>query len=159
VKVFNLACEHGHAFEGWFASGDDFESQQARGLMRCPSCDSAVVRKLPAAPHLNFNNSPEPRSPQRTAAAPSAPAPAPAELTPAQAEARALVLQTLHKLITESEDVGERFAEVARKIHYGEDEQRSIRGVASVEERHALEDEGIDIISFPVPGGIKETLQ
>lgn len=143
MKVINLRCDQEHAFEGWFASEDDYVSQSGRGLVHCPVCDSAVVRKLPSAPHLNIGN-----------AQPARPMPVPG-MTPAQMQ----LLESVRQLIASSEDVGERFVEEARKIHYEEAERRSIRGVASAEDRAALEDEGIDVLTVPWPVGAKETMQ
>lgn len=143
MKVINLRCDQEHAFEGWFGSEDDYVSQSERGLVHCPVCDSAGVRKLPSAPHLNIGN---PRQARQT--------PVPG-MTPAQMR----LLESVRQLIAASEDVGERFVEEARKIHYKEAEQRSIRGVASAEDRAVLEDEGIDILTVPWPLGVKETMQ
>jgi len=142
MKVINLRCEHEHAFEGWFASGDDYLSQSERGLVRCPVCDSAVVRKLPSAPHLNIGHANQPPPPPVDA------------MTP-----QMRLLEQVRRLIAASEDVGDRFVEEARKIHYEEAGQRSIRGIASNEERAALEDEGIDVLTVPWPLVPKDTLQ
>lgn len=143
MKVINLRCDQEHAFEGWFASEDDYVSQSGRGLVHCPVCDSAAVRKLPSAPHLNIGN-----------AQPARQTPVPG-MTPAQMQ----LLESVRQLIAASEDVGERFVEEARKIHYEEAERRSIRGIASAEDRAALEDEGIDVLTVPWPVGAKETMQ
>lgn len=164
MKVFDLGCAAGHAFEGWFASAVDYESQQARALVRCPVCDSASVRKLPSAPHLNLGNAAQPTE-QVTGSgskAPSAPAGGAGASTAVAApspELRAKVLETLQRLINETEDVGTQFAEVARKMHYGEDEARNIRGVTTPEERAELEDEGIDVLTLPWIGPPKGDLQ
>ena len=162
MKVYNLACEAGHRFEGWFGSAEDHADQERRGLLRCPVCDSAGVRKLPAAPRLNLGAATA--SGVREAA--TAPAAAgggegarPVASAAGDGPLRAALMQALHKLVTDSEDVGERFAEVARKIHYGEDEARNIRGVATEEERTALADEGIDVLTLPWAAPAKGSLQ
>ena len=156
MKVLNLQCSHGHAFEGWFASHDDYESQRERGLVSCPLCNDAEVTKMPSAPRLNLGH-----GTQDTAATPSAqPAAASqevAQMTPQHLQAA--WMKMVRHVMANTEDVGTQFAEEARKIHHGETEQRNIRGQASREETQALLDEGIDILPLPVPVGLKEPLQ
>jgi hypothetical protein len=139
MKVFNLCCASEHAFEGWFASLVEFERQSDEGLLRCPICDSADVRRLPTAPRLNLG-------------AIDSPAPPPFDST-------RKLLESLREAIASSEDVGERFAEEARRIHYMEAKPRNIRGIANAEERLALAEEGIEILSLPAPLPPKESLQ
>lgn len=151
MKVLNLQCSHGHAFEGWFASHEDFETQRERGLLTCPVCNDAEVSKLPSAPRLNLG-----------AQEAVVPAPAPstqevAQITPQHLQAA--WMQMVRHVMANTEDVGAKFAEEARKIHYGETENRNIRGQASREETEALLDEGIEILPLPVPAGLKEPLQ
>ncbi len=134
MKVLDLQCSHGHVFEGWFASHDDYESQRERGLLTCPVCEDAQVNKMLSAPRLNLAQTP----PQQMQAA---------------------MLKMVRHVMANTEDVGNRFAEEARKIHHGEAQERSIRGQASREETEALLDEGIDILPLPVPAGLKEPLQ
>ena len=154
MKVLNLQCSHGHAFEGWFASHDDYASQRERGLVSCPVCNDAEVTKMPSAPRLNLGHD-----------APAA-APVPAEAAAVQDVAQmtpqhlqAAWMKMVRHVMAHTEDVGAQFAEEARKIHYGETENRNIRGQASREETEALLDEGIDILPLPVPAGLKEPLQ
>ena len=154
MKVLNLQCSHGHAFEGWFASHDDYASQRERGLVSCPVCNDAEVTKMPSAPRLNLGQD-----------APVA-APVPAEPAAVQEVAQmtpqhlqAAWMKMVRHVMANTEDVGAQFAEEARKIHYGETENRNIRGQASREETEALLDEGIDILPLPVPAGLKEPLQ
>jgi hypothetical protein len=164
MKVLDLQCRHGHAFEGWFASQGDYESQRERGLLTCPVCNDAEVSKKLSAPRLNLGRSPEPAVPVAEAskaqpAATAAPAPA-LPATPALPQAlQAAMLKMVRHVMANTEDVGQQFAEEARKIHYGEAENRNIRGQASREETEALLDEGIDILPLPVPAGLKEPLQ
>ncbi|MDH0868366.1 DUF1178 family protein [Mitsuaria sp. GD03876] len=159
MLVLNLACAAGHAFEGWFASSSDFESQQQRGLLSCPLCNSADVRRMPSAPRLNLSSAPDP------AAASSRPAPAPSEAAteggvPAIAmQLQRQVMKAVRTMIANTEDVGDRFASEARRIHYGETEQRGIRGQATPEQARELADEGIDIVALPVPDALKDPLQ
>jgi len=147
MKVLNLQCGHAHGFEGWFASEGDFQDQLARGLVECPLCGDARVSKLPSAPRLNLG-APEPRAPakQEVMAAP------PAQL-------QAAWMQLVRQVMASTEDVGERFAEEARKIHYGESEERGIRGQASAEETQALLEEGVPVLPLPIPKGLKGPLQ
>jgi hypothetical protein len=151
MKVFNLQCGSHHMFEGWFASEEDYASQVERGLLECPLCADKAVHKLPSAPRLNLGAA-ETTVPARTA-----------QQTvvaggPAQA-LQAAYLQLARRIVSETEDVGERFAEEARKIHYGETEERGIRGRASREETEALMEEGIAVMPLPLPEGLKGPLQ
>jgi hypothetical protein len=154
MKVFDLQCSQGHLFEGWFGSDDDFQAQTARGLLACPLCNDAEVRRLPSAPRLNLSGA---QAPQAT------PAAAPAATTTATvartADMQSAWLQAMRQLVERTEDVGERFAEEARRIHYGEVAQRGIRGQASPEERQALLDEGIETVAIPLPASMKGPLQ
>lgn len=150
MKVLNLQCSHAHAFEGWFASEDDFQGQLARGLVECPLCGDAAVAKMPSAPRLNFGAS-EPKAPA---------APARQEVVNApNAQLQAAWMQMVKQVMANTEDVGEKFAEEARKIHYGETEERGIRGQASKEETQALLEEGIGVLPLPIPKGLKGPLQ
>ncbi|MBI5276096.1 MAG: DUF1178 family protein [Burkholderiales bacterium] len=142
MKVLNLHCRQDHAFEGWFASEEDFQGQLARGLVECPMCGDAEVTKLPTAPRLNLGAKPQQQ--QEVMAAPDA-------------NLQREWLQVMRRLVAQSEDVGERFAEEARRIHYGEVEERAIRGQASAEQTRELLEEGISVM--PVPIALKEPLQ
>lgn len=164
MLVLNLACEAGHAFEGWFASATDFESQQARGLLSCPLCNSAAVRRMPSAPRLNLSSAAEPTTAKsRTSGAevPSLPSGSsmPDGVPPIAIEMQKQVLQAVRTLMAKTEDVGDRFATEARRIHYGEAEERGIRGRATPDEARELADEGIDIVALPVPDALKDPLQ
>ena len=152
MKVLNLQCSHAHVFEGWFASEDDFQGQLARGLVECPLCGDGQVAKMPSAPRLNLGAS-EPKAP--------APASGKQEVMNAapNAQLQAAWMQLVKQVMANTEDVGERFAEEARKIHYGETEERGIRGQASREETQALLEEGIGVLPLPVPKGLKGPLQ
>lgn len=145
MKVLNLRCVHDHRFEGWFASNDEFESQQQRGLVDCPMCGDKAIERLPAAPRLNTLAL---REPQRT--------PPPAE---PHAQMQQRWLQAVRHVMDNTEDVGERFPEEARRIHYGEAQERGIRGRASREDADALRDEGIEILAVPMPPALKGPLQ
>lgn len=153
MKVFNLQCALGHGFEGWFGSDEDYQSQGRRGLLTCPMCGSAEIARLPSAPRLNLSGA---QAPQPVPATPSATTPAP---TPERAQAEALFLQAVRHVLAHTEDVGPRFAEEARRIHYGETEQRNIRGQASADEARTLREEGIEVMSLPIPDALKGPLQ
>lgn len=156
MKVFDLVCEHAHPFEGWFASAEAFDKQLAEAIVRCPVCDSAQVRRTPSAPRLNLSSPAEKRpDPAENAPAPGAQTTA----MPTVEQLRALWLEAARHLVRNTEDVGVRFAEEARRIHYREAPERGIRGVTTAAEREELEDEGIDVFSFPIPAAAEEPLQ
>ena len=146
MKVLNLRCPNDHRFEGWFASSDDFESQQGRGLVGCPVCGDTEVSRLPSAPRLNVSGARE-----------EVPASPPQDATEAQLQGA--WLRAMRHMVENTEDVGERFPEEARRIHYGEVEERGIRGRASREDADALREEGIEVMAVPVPPALKGTLQ
>lgn len=152
MKVLNLRCAHDHGFEGWFASETDFVDQNARGVVECPMCGNQQVTRLPSAPRLNLSGAREPATPD--AVAPSAPSAA-AVAEPSAAQMQAMWLRAVQQVLKTTEDVGERFPEEARRIHYGETAQRGIRGQASVEERAALAEEGIEVMPLPLPASLK----
>jgi hypothetical protein len=153
MKVLNLRCANGHGFEGWFASDEDFMGQNGRGLVECPLCADKVVTRLPSAPRLNLSGAREAEPGAAALALAAKPqAPQPADL-------QAAFMKAVREMVQRTEDVGPRFAEEARRIHYGEAPERGIRGKASPEEREALRDEGIETFSLPLPPGFDEPLQ
>jgi hypothetical protein len=145
LKVFNLHCEQGHAFEGWFASAEAFDAQAAGGQVQCPVCGSTAISKALSAPRLNLGA--EPPQQRQVAAMP----------TPEQLQA--LFLKMAREIVASTEDVGEKFAEEARRIHYKEAPERGIRGVTSKEEADALEEEGIKVVPMPFANLLKDPLQ
>ncbi len=137
--VFDLECRAGgHRFEGWFGSASDFESQKTRGLLACPSCSSSSVSKLPTAKI------------KRGAEEPTQNLPAPQQAGP-QPTKEQLMMALVERILTTSENVGDKFPEEARRIHREEAPARSIRGVASKEQAEQLIDEGIPVLPLPVP--------
>ena len=172
MKVLDLQCSQGHSFEGWFGSQGDYDAQRARGLVTCPVCnDSEIVKKL-SAPRLNLGHaavagkvSSNPSGPTDTGL--QSPTDVPPLPTPnlSSSEVRsvqqlqAAMLHMVRHVMAHTEDVGPQFAEEARKIHYGEKEERSIRGQATREETEALIEEGIDVVPLPVPDHLKGPLQ
>jgi len=152
MKVLNLRCEHDHAFEGWFASEDDFQDQSARGVVACPLCGALQVHRLPSAPRLNLSGARAPVAPEASAEPPTRALPEPAAL-------QALWLEAVSHVIQNTEDVGDRFPEEARRMHYGESEERAIRGQASVRETVDLLEEGIEVMPLSMLPALKQTLQ
>lgn len=145
MKVFNLRCSNGHGFEGWFASEDDFLDQNGRGLIECPLCADRIVKRTPSAPRLNLSAAGEPQEPTAT--------------TVSMPDLQAAWLHAVRQVMAHTEDVGERFADEARRIHYGESEQRGIRGQATPQQRAELHDEGIEVVALPLPRGLEGPLQ
>ncbi len=176
MKVLDLHCAHQHSFEGWFASEDDFQSQLSRGLVTCPLCSDANITKMLSAPRLNLSSArgePQARSsetatvdtPDHHTTPAAAPTSLPVPLSPqevaslAPAQLQAAWMQMVRHVVANTEDVGHQFSEEARKMHYGESEQRNIRGHASAEETEALLDEGIQVMPLPMPDALKGPLQ
>lgn len=156
MKVLDLQCRHGHVFEGWFGSHEDFSAQRENGLLTCPMCSDTEVSKMPSAPRLNLGHA---DTTVRASAvdAPQAPTQEPAQILSRQMQGAWMSL--VRHVLAHTEDVGTKFAEEARKIHHGEAQDRHIRGQASREETEALLEEGIDILPLPIPAGLKEPLQ
>lgn len=145
MKVLNLRCSNGHGFEGWFASDDEFMEQNGGGMLQCPLCADSVITRMPSAPRLNLSGARDPE-------------PSPAnEVQPA--DLQALWLKTVRHVIAHTEDVGERFAEEARRIHYGEVPRRGIRGQVDPQQRDELLEEGIEIIALPMPRALDGPVQ
>ncbi|HJV63397.1 MAG TPA: DUF1178 family protein [Albitalea sp.] len=153
MKVLDLCCPNGHRFEGWFASDEDFRSQSASGLIECPLCADTSITRLPSAPRLNVSGAREPQAPQSPQTTAEAGAPT-VEMT-----MQAAWLRAVQHVMNNTVDVGERFAQEARRIHYGEVDEYAIRGRATRDEAEALRDEGIEIMALPVPPALKGPLQ
>jgi len=151
IIIYDLECEYSHRFEGWFRSNDDYETQREQKLLTCPECGTSAIRKVPSKINIGSKQSDTKRvdAPHNGDASPAA---LPAAKTNSVDVATAFVMarQAIQALISHSEDVGDRFAEEARKIHYEEAPVRAIRGQASIEEFEELRDEGIEIIALPV---------
>ncbi len=162
MKVFNLKCVHGHAFEGWFKSHLAFEEQQAQGLLTCPFCDSNDIEKTLSAPRLNLSSAGEPADADLpTAADPAASRGQAAVMTspPGGAPALAAALKMVREMLAQSEDVGERFAEEARAMHANELPARPIHGQTSLETAQELAEEGIPVVAIPFGNLLKTPLQ
>ncbi|CAN7504706.1 DUF1178 family protein [Caballeronia sp. LjRoot29] len=161
MKVLDLKCSHDHRFEGWFASTDEFESQLSRKLVACPVCSTTEVSRMPSAPRLNLlagrSSSSSDQGEKEAASSGAAQAVRPTQDADQALQARAL--QFMREILAKTENVGDRFAEEARRMHYDEAPARNIRGVATSEDAHALMEEGIDVMPLPVPAALKEPLQ
>ncbi len=157
LKVFDLQCENGHVFEGWFGTDGNFESQQARGLLTCPVCNSQKVSKKLTASRINRGRSRGLSSAHASESLPEVmPETSPggdralaAPVTEQLAQLQAQVMQKVREIVRNTENVGPRFAEEALRMHHGESEERAIRGTATAEERETLADEGVTVLPIP----------
>ncbi|MBC7602981.1 MAG: DUF1178 family protein [Ramlibacter sp.] len=145
MKVLNLQCASAHAFEGWFGSEDDFQKQVAAGQVECPLCGDNAIHKMPSAPRINLGAQ-RPETKHEVVNTPDV-------------AMQAAWMRAVREVIAKTEDVGERFPEEARRMHYGEVEERGIRGEAPREEAEALLEEGIGVMPLPIPRALKEPLQ
>ena len=140
---YALNCDQGHEFESWFPSSSAYDKQAKRGLLSCPQCGSAKIDKAIMAPRLSGTN---------RETAPEAPAPKNpvAMLSPQEREIRTKLKELRDHLTKNAENVGQKFPEQARKMHYGEIEHRSIYGEASPEEAKGLAEEGVEFHPLPI---------
>lgn len=139
MKVLNLRCANGHAFEGWYGSEAEFAEQNGSAQIECPLCADHAISRMPTAPRLNLSGAREPA----------------VEVVNLQAQ----WLAAARHVVENTEDVGDRFASEARRIHHGEAAERGIRGQASAEERAELLDEGIEVMALALPAALKDRLQ
>jgi hypothetical protein len=135
VIRFTLACEHEHEFEAWFRNNDDYEGQRGRGLVECPACGSTKVEKALMAPAVSTG-----RKKEKIALA----------MGDAQKQAMAQLRAIGAKMRENADYVGDRFAEEARKIHFGEADARGIYGEATPDEARALVEDGVDFLPIPI---------
>jgi hypothetical protein len=157
---YTLVCNKRHEFESWFANSAAYDKQAKRGLVTCPVCGSAKVEKALMAPRLARADTPPTRKAaptQPTPASPAEAAPAAAQpstpvamISPQEQEFRQKLRELRDHLVKNAENVGPRFPEEARKMHYGEAEHRSIYGVASPEDAKELHEEGIEFSPLPM---------
>lgn len=161
MKVYNLACPLDHRFEGWFASEGDCLAQQDKGMLACPVCDSTEITRMPSAPHIGKLSSAELAIPKVESENLSGGVVAltGSDHSQLEAQVQAAFLRGMRELMGRSEDVGDSFADEARKIHYKESPERSIRGQTTLDEAEALREEGIDVLSMPMIPALKNTLQ
>jgi hypothetical protein len=147
---YTLRCDRGHAFESWFQSSSAYESQEKRKLVNCPACGSAKVERAIMAPQIVSKKSREAAVP---APAPAADVTAPAStplMMAQERELRAKLKELRDHIVKNADNVGERFPNEARKMHYGDIEHRAIYGEASPDEARALIDEGVEVSPLPV---------
>jgi hypothetical protein len=150
--VYDLSCEAGHRFEGWFGSSADYEDQRARGLLDCPHCGSREVAKAPMAPAVPAKGN------QRAEHLPAAPKAEPQQqaanlpIPPEMARAFAALAKAQAEALKQSAWVGDKFAEKSRAMHYGEETPAPIHGQTSLAEAKALAEEGVPIapVLFPL---------
>lgn len=134
MKVFNLQCEEGHSFEGWFRSEEEFITQNSQGLFACPICENSSINRMPSAAHIQSNKTRVSNQSNHNI----------------NGEVQKKLLEVAKQILKDSEYVGSGFAEEARKIHRNESEMRSIHGTATYEESKELKEEGIDILTLPM---------
>jgi hypothetical protein len=151
---YTLRCDRGHAFESWFQSSSAYESQEKRKLVNCPVCGSAKVERAIMAPQIVSKKGRDIAAPEPA----SAPAPAPGVTAPAstplmmaqERELRAKLRELRDHIVKNADNVGERFPNEARKMHYGDIEHRPIYGEASPDEARSLIEEGVEVSPLPV---------
>jgi hypothetical protein len=151
---YTLRCEREHNFESWFQNSGAYDSQVKRKLVSCPVCESVKIEKAIMAPRIVGKKGRERTEPVATPAAPAAEAPVAAGSTPLlmaqERELRAKIKELRDHIVKNADNVGEKFPNEARKMHYGEIEHRPIYGEASPEEAKSLIDEGVEVSPLPV---------
>ena len=149
---YSLHCDRGHTFESWFQSSSAYESQEKRKLVNCPLCGSAKVERAIMAPRIvgkkgrnsQSNDAAVPAQPAEVTAAGSTPL-----LMAQERELRAKLKELRDHIVKNADNVGERFPNEARKMHYGDIEHRPIYGEASPDEARSLIDEGVEVSPLP----------
>jgi hypothetical protein len=150
---YALVCDKGHDFESWFADSAAYDKQRKRKLVVCPVCDSPKVEKAIMAPRITTKKGKRPAMDvpapvaSETAAGPPAPV---AMISPQEMEFRSKLKELREHLVKNAENVGAKFPDEARKMHYGEIEHKSIYGVATPQEAKELLEEGIECHPLPV---------
>lgn len=152
---YALVCERKHNFEIWFNNSADYDKQRKRGLVSCPTCDSTKVEKAIMAPAIGRGGRKrsepiETPAPTTTEAPSTPPSENVAMMSPQEKEIRTKLKELRDHLIRNADNVGKKFSEEARKMHYGETEHRSIYGEASPQEAKELHDEGIEFHPLPI---------
>ena len=176
MKVLDLQCQQQHAFEGWFGSEEDYQSQLKRGLIECPLCGDAKITKMLSAPRINLGKARDadakpaqtlPQAMNESSNSSSDVAVTPAKPVPEQratvspeiaAVMQAAWMEVAKHVMANTEDVGSSFAAEARKIHYGEADERAIRGQATPDQTMELIEDGIDVMPLPISESLKRTL-
>jgi hypothetical protein len=133
VIIYDLKCNKGHAFEGWFKDRETWVSQNSQNLVSCPVCNSSNIEIVPSSITIMGKDSRAENKSQNK------------EISPTTA------LKMLHQYIDKNfEDVGDKFADVALKIHYGDEEKRNIKGTSTPQEEENLKEEGVQFIKIPL---------
>ncbi len=133
-----MQCQFGHSFEGWFRSAEDFTSQNDKGLLICPTCDNNCISRLPSAAHIQPTKATVDRSKTQSL-----------NDQVLNVEVKKKLLQVAEQILKDSEDVGDQFANEARRIHRKQSDMRTIHGTATSEESKELKEEGIDVVPLP----------
>lgn len=149
---YALRCARGHEFESWFQSSSAYDSQHKRGLVACPTCGSPEVEKAIMAPRLARKGKPQPATQPMTAPAEDA-SPTPLVMAPHERELVAKLKELRDHVLKNADNVGKKFPDEARKMHYGDIEHRAIYGEATTEEARALIDEGVEVAPLPILPG------
>jgi hypothetical protein len=148
---YTLRCERGHEFDSWFQSSSAYDSQHKRGLVACPACESTKVAKAIMAPRIarkgKSRSAPEPVAPTEDTTSTSL------VMAPQERELLSKLKELRDHVLKNADDVGKKFPDETRKMHYGDIEHRAIYGEATAEEAHALVDEGIEVAALPVLPG------
>jgi hypothetical protein len=153
---YSLRCERGHAFESWFQSSSAYESQEKRKLVNCPACGSTKVERAIMAPQIVSKRGRDIAAPTSASAPAAAPAadvaaqPSTPLLMAQERELRAKLKELRDHIVKNADNVGERFPNEARKMHYGDIEHRPIYGEASPDEARSLIEEGVEVSPLPV---------
>jgi hypothetical protein len=148
---YTLNCNKGHSFESWFADSGAYDKQARRGLVTCPHCGSAKVEKAIMAPRLSSTARKRNASVNTPDAADTTQGNQPvAMMSPQEKEFRTKLKELREHITKNADDVGQKFPEEARKMHYGETEHRSIYGVASPDDAKELAEEGIAFHPIPI---------
>ncbi|MDZ4367857.1 MAG: DUF1178 family protein [Afipia sp.] len=149
---YALRCDHGHAFESWFQSSAAYDSQHKRGLVACPTCNSTKVEKAIMAPRIarkgKFKSAPDP-----VAAPAEGTASTSLVMAPQERELLSKLKELRDHVLKNADNVGNKFPDEARKMHYGDIEHRAIYGEATTEEARALIDEGVEVAPLPILPG------
>jgi hypothetical protein len=146
---YTLRCERGHQFESWFQSSSAYESQERRHLIDCPSCGSDKIERAIMAPQIVSKKGREPARPAPAAPVEATPAESTSLMMAQERELRSKLKELRDHIVKNADNVGDRFPNEARKMHYGDIEHRPIYGEASPEEARALIDEGVEVSPLP----------
>lgn len=134
MYAVDIQCSNGHIFEGWFANRAAFEKQRDCNEISCTICSDANIKQVISAPRIKKHSDPAPSNAPQS------------EQKPSSAAVNTKLIEYIEKNF---DDVGNKFAEEAIKIHYGETDSRGIRGTATAEEQKEMKEEGINFLSLP----------